>query len=530
MGEPPGLDGSIASNNLSAILPEDVHRATEAFVGREWLLETVDSWLNGGGKSRFLALVAPSGVGKTVLSAWLLGVGPEPASEPDAALLRQIRGAWNGAYFCSRRHLYCSIDPYDFSRSMSKQLLTVGVSLATLLLGREPPTVIGTAQATVNSGGLSGVTIGRLEVAGAHAYETFVALVRDPLVAHLAERPMDRIALLVDGLDEASAFPSPNIIDLVANGLGSLPENARVLLSLKDDRSLLRRLARSLPDMTLLDLGEDSKRPAALADVRAYLQRELPKMDNLQLDGFAELASDNFLIASSLVDDYRQGRTPSSSSMPGSVGDRYLEICDYLSGDGPEEFAWLNKHVRLLGILAVAFEAVPQATLCIWLGVDRLRLRQLLEGIDVLIDIDRLSGAVRYRHGYLQLFFLRESVEGSGRSNPYALDEADQHAIVLEAYLGLDPLSFDPYGAMHFASHLRAYLGCAPTGRFRGPGLERLAEVISSPTFRSRLRFLVEEPLERARLFRVGLPLLLETGHHDAAAETLRSLSGDPVL
>jgi hypothetical protein len=327
----------------------------------------------------------------------------------------------------------------------------------------------------------------RLSLAGYGEHEAFAALFRDPLAMYLEKNPTARVSVLVDGLDEALPYPSPTIVDLIADLLGILPDNFRMLVSYKNDAGLSRRFRMAFPDVQLIDLSDEGARERSQSDVRRYVRRELP--DSGAVAAIARAAGDNFLVASSLVDEARSGGRVPFSHLPRSVGERYLQVCENLEErEGRAGGEWFSSEASLLGSLATAFAPVPAATLARWCGISEVALRKLLDRASQLVDHDVVNGVVRLRHSSLRSFFLAEVIEGTTTYNRFFLDERSQHQRIIEYYLDREPEHVDDYGVVHLAAHVERFSGLTGPSARSSDYIGALGRLLSSARFMRRAR------------------------------------------
>src|SRR5258705_13072509 len=89
------------------------------FTGRKWLLPRILSWFEQTNNRMFILQGAP-GSGKSMISAWLSGAGPEPVDEDARSQLQQIRSLTKAVHFCIEDS--DSIEPKIFAQNLAEQL------------------------------------------------------------------------------------------------------------------------------------------------------------------------------------------------------------------------------------------------------------------------------------------------------------------------------------------------------------------------------------------------------------------------
>jgi len=257
-------------------LPKQVADQVGRFTGREWLLSKLLHWWDNS-DDRVCLLTGDPGTGKSMLLAWLAGVGPEPADPTTQALLARLRGAVKAAYFCQASSR--NITPQAFAEATADQLTQsingFGEVLATTLAERV--SIVGTAQAGTAEAGShqTGVWIGHLDLSSLGDELSFDRAFAQPLKRLFDHGYSDPILLLVDGLDEAQSYTGYTLADLLSR-LTDLPSQIRLLATTRDDPRVLTFFRGA----QRIDLIADAD--PNIDDVRAYAEIRLTELATVE--------------------------------------------------------------------------------------------------------------------------------------------------------------------------------------------------------------------------------------------------------
>ena len=369
-------------------------KGAKDFVGRDWVLEQVLDWMDHGSE-RFCLLIAEPGWGKSSLAAWMVGPGRAPKTASAKARLRRVRGSWSAAYLCSTSS-GSTVNPTTFSRSVAAQLAQRFDAFASAFLQRAAPgqfTVNITAREIV--GRAIGILTKQIVVEAADARDVYEQSVRQPLAAiDDATADGDPIYILVDGLDDALTFTSPNIVDLIAAST-DFPGRVRFFLT---SRSEPRVLAAFPPasGVRVVTTSDASHQADNDRDVRAYItdrSAEPPIAAWIArtggIDAFTDdlvaRAAGNLLFARFVLDNpppadaaarpagAAAGPAGPGSLLPAGLGDAYdgflARVVPGAAAYGADPL-WTGTVRPLLGVLTVAVPAVPDRDMPRWFGPD----------------------------------------------------------------------------------------------------------------------------------------------------------------
>ena len=340
-------------------LPERVAKNIDQFSGREWLISEVYAWWVGRPETRYFLLTGGPGTGKSMITAWLAGYGPElnPAAAREQRAL--LSSAVRAVYFC--RAETRNLSPKVCAESLANQLTNTvpgfAEALATTLEDRVH--IVGSAQAGAADAGarVTGVAIDHLELSSLGDELSFDRAFSEPLRQLYENGYAEPMLLLIDALDEALGYRGDKSLPELFSTLADLPPQVRVLVTTRPDPRVLKFYRRVEP----FDLIKQA--PANVDDVRAFTLRRLAGAQQLgveRCEAFARRiayqAKGIFLYASIVLDELLP-RLPAALDL-----DRY-RLPDGLSGLyhdfltrelGKDEQKWFEVYEPLLGTIAVA--------------------------------------------------------------------------------------------------------------------------------------------------------------------------------
>ncbi|MBI3244390.1 MAG: AAA family ATPase, partial [Chloroflexi bacterium] len=314
---------------------------TRSFMGRDWLKEQVDSFVNGSRRqSGALVITGDAGTGKTAFAAHLVETRGYPCLFAD-----QVGG---------------ELRVREAIHSLSVQLIVRY----------------------------------RLEL-----YTDPEALPNDPmqyadflenLLRHAAARLTrdEKIVIVCDGLDEAGTAPDGNVFGLPRQ----LPDGVYFILTRRPAPAIKLNMEPPPVLMELRALGEEN-----LADVRAYLANQVRTLqgiaDQLVVQGYSENEFVEILTEKSgglwiylkyvLVEIVSRQRYPLMlEKLPFGLTEYYAQYwADWrwgLNGRGEGRIKWKAVYAPLLCMLAVAQEPMPAKRLAEWNSLEVDECKYLL--------------------------------------------------------------------------------------------------------------------------------------------------------
>ena len=479
-------------------IPTTVLDRARDVVGRSWVLAQVEDW-RAAGHERFLMITGKPGSGKTMLAAWLAGVGPAPANPSEARLLDELRRCWDAVHFCVARG-QGTLDPSQFTQSLIEQLSRRYDVFAEAVIDRLAPEVNIRQEVRQNWGTVIGARVERLIVSGERrAADLYQRGVREPLRTLAAAHPDLSLLILVDALDEAVTASEPNIVTLLA-GSTDLPPGVRFVVTSRDERRVLD----SFGDARRIDISSATNAAATDEDITAYVTQRLGTQAEELSTAIVDRAEGNFLYVAWVLDELsaRGVRQPGAIALPKGLYGLYREFLDRLVKT-PSGFAeaWRGSHEPFFGLLTVADPAAPEAALPKWLGWDaptfNTHTYAVTQVIEYLGDVADGEAGFRLYHRSVAEFFDAKRYRDNGgvRLNEYHIDPDQQHERIAAYYLRrhADPDDWDGdwsqadrYGLSHLVGHLAARVDLADDGR--RPRLKALYAVSLAPGFHAAQR------------------------------------------
>jgi tetratricopeptide (TPR) repeat protein len=206
----------------------EIARHIPTFTGREWIFERYAHWLSGSEESKVLRIEGGPGMGKSAIAA---------------RLAHSSKNTVIAMHLC-RHNQGETRDPRRMVLSLAYQLATRLPDYRARLL-RSP--ILD-------------------EVEKHDAPSLWSELIAEPLHGQIERQ---RLAIVIDGLDEATEGGDNAIVKLLAAEIEKLPRWIGVVVTGRSDPEVAQRLTRYRPEVLS---GED---PANVADLRAYLEQWL---------------------------------------------------------------------------------------------------------------------------------------------------------------------------------------------------------------------------------------------------------------
>lgn len=460
-------------------LPKRVAENVGAFTGRTWLLPRLLEWWDRSPERLFLLTGGP-GTGKSMLMAWLAGLGPEPRDPSARDQLARFRGAVKAAYFCQASG---GNSPKGFAEDVAKQLArTVEGFAAQVVSSVSDRAQVLTINSTVHAeraehSQLTGVEL-TLNLGSLTDEPSFNRVFRDPLKALYEGGRVDPILILVDALDESLPYTgTPNLPDLLTRS--GLPAPIRILVTTREAPEVLRFFRSS----KRADLNRDAS--ANVDDLRGYVHDRLTTLGPLRDDtreAFAvrlvKQADGIFLYAAMVLDELLARPlvdlpTLDAYPLPAGLNGLYHEFLlrRELGNDVPE---WRRLYRPLLGLVAVAQGdglTARQLTALVGSGrtetvLDPMEISDALRVCKPYLVGDLPDGPFCPFHKSFADFLLEEK-----DNVDFHIDAALMHSRVAEHYWSKHHgrwSNCDRYGLANLALHL-----------FEGKQFDRLAGLIS---------------------------------------------------
>lgn len=525
-------------------VPRRVLEDSADFVGRTWVLDDVQRWLDDGDSPVFLLLGAP-GTGKTSLMAWFAGAGPPPADLDAGHRLSELRRSWDAVHFCSRAAARGSVDPRRFTRSLSQQLAERIPGFAAAAAALLPPGLAVSQNVGSSSGSVTGVnTIQNLQINSPIAQDAFAATVHEPLARVLRDDPQRRILLLVDGADEAlRPGPDVTVLALLATLLDLAPA-VRLVLSCRPDDRIVDLFD---PDGSAAYLDLSSDRFSALndADMVAYLTQQLDRHPLAETPGaptvkrLAHAAHGNFLYTTLLLREAIAGtRTLTDvAALPAGLDALYdANLTRFKTDRGITDAQWAEQYEPILGYVAVATPAAPRAELPRWVAApEEADFNRRVRDLEQLVPLDPVLGGWRLFHPSMAGFLASRDVErreGQQVPNRYYLSPSRWHWRVGQHYLDRARddgcAAMGSYGLSQLVHHLSEALDHDDGSLDREACVQHVYALVGDPRFRAAQREVLGAGSWNTDDLRTALHLASARGDNAWALELVSELAGDP--
>lgn len=236
------------------------------FTGRQWVFDYIHEWLDDARASRLLCITGKPGIGKTAIATHLLQKFPNIV-----------------AYHLCRRNNNAKASPF-------RAICTIAYHLSSQL-----PAYMEL---------LSVINI-RQEIEQCNDTALFDRLIVQPL-SHIHPAPEKPLAILIDGLDEASVNRKNSIANFIASEFDKLPGWLRVIVTTRPNDEVMVPLRSFKPWM--LQSGSDNNQQ----DINAYLDLRLKNFStdpsfNKVKEVIKKNAEGIFLYVAMLCDEIMRG-------------------------------------------------------------------------------------------------------------------------------------------------------------------------------------------------------------------------------
>ena len=396
---------------------EELARHGGSFIGRDWFFAEVQAWTKKPA-SRLLLVTADAGFGKSAAAAQMT-----------------TRLNVRAVHFCSRSMVE-SCRPQEWLSSLIYQLAAQFPAYRASLEDRDKPPD------------------------WSHPPESlFRELIADPL-----RRLADRLEIcepwifVVDALDESVAEVGYGLADLLADSTSRIPEFFRLIVTSRQDRSIMARFHLDGVQSRHLDAhGEPNQR-----DLKAYIEQRIQVIQpasasqtTLPVAKLAEIADGNFLFAklnldALISDDDSGGLTLDElGALPGKLGGLYHAM--FRKRFAHRE-AYEQQVLPLLDCLVASLAPLPEPLLASASGLDAREAQRGVLALSQFLTAD--LGGLRCFHQSLADWLCTP-----GASAEYAASDVNGHQRLAEQgwreFNASVPNLF-PYMLAHLPAHLIA--------------------------------------------------------------------------
>ena len=378
------------------------------YVGRKWLEEEVEQWLDDPHGKKICLLSGVPAVGKSAFAVHYTHYNWRVAAN----------------LFC-RSNMNTFNDPSMVLQTLAFQLACHLPDYRKNLLRTLPE----------NKAALEELTEDEL-------FETLLG----PNIANTVDGGQETMAIVVDGLDECGTPERNALARLLAKRAPGLPRWLRVLVLARRTPAVLQ----SMSSAARIEL--DSRAPQNRADIRAYfVQRLEPRFGqdpqwNASLDALTDRSEGVFLYAEMMSEMLlEKGALEAAEEYPAGLNEAFARWFDYFFRT-EEEYKALWR--RPIGCLLAAPEPLPKSALRKVMGWSRDQLNDFYRRISVLLRTDKnIFGdeTLEIPHAYVRAWLSQED-------NPYSASAEDGAEALAESFYAqfkedAEELSF--YEAIH---------------------------------------------------------------------------------
>lgn len=360
------------------------------YVGRKWLEEEVEQWLDDPHGKKICLLSGVPAVGKSAFAVHYTHYNWRVAAN----------------LFC-RSNMNTFNDPSMVLQTLAFQLACHLPDYRKNLLRTLPE----------NKAALEKLTEDEL-------FETLLG----PNIANTVDGGQETMAIVVDGLDECGTPERNALARLLAKRAPGLPRWLRVLVLARRTPAVLQ----SMSSAAQIEL--DSRAPQNRADIRAYfVQRLEPRFGqdpqwNASLDALTDRSEGVFLYAEMMSEMLlEKGALEAAEEYPAGLNEAFARWFDYFFRT-EEEYKALWR--RPIGCLLAAPEPLPKSALRKVMGWSRDQLNDFYRRINVLLRTDtNIFGdeTLEIPHAYVRAWLSQED-------NPYSASAEDGAEALAESF------------------------------------------------------------------------------------------------
>ena len=437
-------------------LPRRVADRIDGFRGRGGLLDPLLAWWSQQEQPVFL-LTGDPGAGKSMVLAWLSGLGPRPDDPAQRAALALLTNAVKATFYCGASNgetLAASLAGH-----LARTVAGFGAALVETL--KDKITINARVDAVeIQNSRVAAVYIERLDLSALSEEEAFRQSIVQPLKVLEARGHRSPLLILVDALDEAvrleTGSPIPDQrpqawVAALLSRRGGLPSFVRIIASTRPDPRVLMFFRDVSPcDLARPDVG-------AHDDIFAYAQERLAQaaIPVHERDEFAaqlaRQASGVFLYASAVLDEVLRdpATMPSLASyrLPESLASIYNDFL--LRELGPNDRSWFALYEPLLGLVAVSRgKGLTTSLLAAIVGKGDVRVP--LRACKQYLSGELPDGPFQIFHKSFTDFLL----ELNSTNADFRIDARTWHARIADHYLDADRI--DAYALASLCAHLLA--------------------------------------------------------------------------
>ena len=398
-------DSNFDTQNFYSLIKEKAKN----FVGRKWVFNKIDDWLNDESKNRpkYFIVTGKAGFGKSAIAAELIKISNgaiKKVEENDAINInsefKNIKDNFLNAFYVISFGDDLSKDANTLSKSLAAQLLSKEHEIKDHIFNSIKTSITNYNFNNVNTleyndahniiGGIYNITIN----GSPSAVSVFNDMLRIPLESFLNMNPQRKMVFLIDGLDESITSSkdenhSDSIISILSN-LDAL-ENVFFILTTRDYPNILNKF---MNNSIIFDISSDMYIEYIYKDVLSFIELNLV-MNNNQVEVNENLiehlikkVEGNFLYIKFVMDAILGGKIAFSvreiNSMPPGLSGIFNLFFDRMKRQYGED-TWNNKYISILRTLLVSFEGLDANQIAFFTGLER----QILKNISISESVHR---------------------------------------------------------------------------------------------------------------------------------------------
>jgi len=289
----------------------DLLKLLKDFTGRKWVVDEVDAWFDDPEGQKVFFITGEPGVGKSAVAAWI----------------RENRREVAAFHFCDISS--------EEKRNPAKMVCSIVYQLSTQLPEYQK-------------------RLGQLDLESIvqeyhEAYTLFDKLLVQPLSENFPA-PDRTITVLIDALDEATSAHKNEIALFLSRSVSKTPPWLRFLVTSRPEPEIMSALQALKPCVL------DTTREENLADLKAYIYKQIPEATPVQAEEIIKRSEGLFLYVSHVAAGIREKTLDLKriDQFPRGLGEVYYQFFERQFGQ--DLVYYEEKIIPLLQVILAAFE------------------------------------------------------------------------------------------------------------------------------------------------------------------------------